>query len=234
MIIYSRFLSKMMALILSLTLCVVATYADAYGSNKAVQAKNAEEARAAVIEGYNYYNAGNYIEAIKCYDEAIEAVPEAEAGEAAWAGKLLIFNKLGLYEEAVDCYYVMMNINKKTNLLDAEKERELLDTSKERELAESASGSAKVSFFPIVIGAITIAPEVVTAGSILAAGVIGYFIGSNTAKGDTYNINVTNGNVSVIDEDRMDISASINRTPSFIVTNTSFQIGNSINYKPAI
>lgn len=233
MIIYPRFLSKMIAIILSLTLCAVSTYADVYGSNKAVQAKNSEGARVSVIEGFEYYNDGNYIEAIKCYDEAIEAVPKAEAGEAAWAGKLLVFNKLGMYEEAMDCYYMMMDINKNTNLLDAEKERELLDASKDRELIESISGSAKVSFFPIVIGAITIGPEVVAAGSILAAGVIGYFIGSSTAKGDEYNFNVTNGNVSIYDEDSIDISASINRTPSLIVTNTSFHVGDSINNKPA-
>jgi len=55
----------------------------------------AEEAEKLVHEGNELYNLGQYEEAMKYYDKAIEIYPEEHY---AWNNKGLIFHNMGNYE----------------------------------------------------------------------------------------------------------------------------------------
>ncbi len=53
------------------------------------------------LKGVALLNLGNYEEAIKCYDKAIEIEPN---NAEAWNNKGIVLGRLSKYEEAIACY----------------------------------------------------------------------------------------------------------------------------------
>lgn len=148
--------------------CIVGANGNAHASSYAgyvIHGKDIEEARTWIIEGFDSYNAGNYEEAIKCYDAAIKLSPKSEIEEAGWAGKALALHELGRSEESIGCYYKMINVDSYTDLI--------ADDTKE-DLLESISGSARVSILPAL------------AAAIIASAITYYFTSTSTGSDDTY------------------------------------------------
>ena len=61
-----------------------------------------------IEKGYVLNDQGKYLEAIECFNKALEIDPEyAEA----WNNKGISLRKLGRYEEAIECYDKALEIN---------------------------------------------------------------------------------------------------------------------------
>jgi tetratricopeptide (TPR) repeat protein len=60
------------------------------------------------LKGVALLNLGNYEEAIKCYDKAIEIEPN---NAEAWNNKGIVLGRLSNYEEAIACYDKAIELN---------------------------------------------------------------------------------------------------------------------------